>query len=346
MRRRLIPSPLPLLAAVALVMAACGPAEEPDVEPDAEEEEPAAEPDAEGIRVAVIFPGLVDDESWNQIGHDGMRRAEEEFGAEVAFSEQVSPAQAEEAFRDFAARGFDLVIGHGGEFEDQALVIADEFPDTTFVVINGGSDNDVNYAAYRAAAQEWTFMDGVLAGMLTENDFVSYVVGLCFPAIAVWVNGARQGVEHVNPDARFDATFTGDFEDSALALETADTLISEGVDVIMTTLDEGFLGVVEAARGTDTRLILEHYDHRELAPDNIVTSKITPYGDLMYMAIRDVATGSFQPELVELHLNEMDEPITHTAMADWVPEDVRAEYEATLESLLAGEIEVEADSEC
>src|SRR3712207_860629 len=46
----------------------------------------------EGKRVAALFPGLVDDQSWNQAGYAGLQRLEEE-GAEIAYTERVNQSQ-------------------------------------------------------------------------------------------------------------------------------------------------------------------------------------------------------------------------------------------------------------
>jgi len=91
-----------IVVVLGLVLSACAPAateapaaEEPAAEePAAEEpaaEEPAEEPAVEGKKkVAVTFPGVVSDQSWNQFGYEGLQRAEEECGVEIAYSEAAS----------------------------------------------------------------------------------------------------------------------------------------------------------------------------------------------------------------------------------------------------------------
>ena len=65
-------------------------------------------------KVAVLFPGVVSDQSWNQFGYEGLKRAEKECGVEIAYSERVSQDTQLEVFRNYAAQGYDMIIGMGG----------------------------------------------------------------------------------------------------------------------------------------------------------------------------------------------------------------------------------------
>ena len=41
---------------------------------------------AAGVKAAALFPGLVDDGSWNQAGFEGLKKAESEAGATIAYT--------------------------------------------------------------------------------------------------------------------------------------------------------------------------------------------------------------------------------------------------------------------
>src|SRR5437899_1689311 len=51
----------------------------------------------------------------------------------------ADPATSEPVVRDYATRGFDLIIGHGIELSEPVLKVAGEFPQVHFT-ISGGSD--------------------------------------------------------------------------------------------------------------------------------------------------------------------------------------------------------------
>ncbi len=50
----------------------------------------------EGFKAAIVMPGNITDQSWNQTGYEAIMRAKEELGIEVAHSEKVAqPDQLE-----------------------------------------------------------------------------------------------------------------------------------------------------------------------------------------------------------------------------------------------------------
>src|SRR5260370_214125 len=89
-------------------------------------------------KAAVLLPGSINDQSWNAQGYEGVKRLKS-MGWDVAYSENVQPADMAQAMRDYAQRGYSVVIGHTGRFQSAAEVVAPRFPKTLFVVGSGSS---------------------------------------------------------------------------------------------------------------------------------------------------------------------------------------------------------------
>jgi basic membrane protein A and related proteins len=62
---------------------------------------PLLAPAADPMRVAIVMPGNITDKSWNQAGYEGLMRAKEELGIEVAYSEKVAQPDQAEAMADY-----------------------------------------------------------------------------------------------------------------------------------------------------------------------------------------------------------------------------------------------------
>jgi len=122
------------LSLAVLLAGACKPA--------GKSEPGAAAPAATPFRVALLTPGSIRDGGWNQSAYEGLERIHSELGAEVAHQETKTPQDFEAGFRDFAARGFDLVFGHGFEFQDAAAAVAKDYPKTVFVTTSGSTVRD------------------------------------------------------------------------------------------------------------------------------------------------------------------------------------------------------------
>ena len=115
-----------------------------------------------GFRVALLSPGPISDAGWNAAAYEGLLAVRDQLGAEVSQVETRTPPEFEQAFRDYARRGFRLVIGHGFEFQDAAARVAPEFPKTVFLTTSGNTVRP-NVAPIVFRLEEATFVLGYLA---------------------------------------------------------------------------------------------------------------------------------------------------------------------------------------
>ena len=91
---------------------------------------------AKDFKAAIVLPGVITDKSANQSGYEGMMLAKEQLGISVAYSEKVAQPDQAEALADYARRGYNVVLGMGGEFQDAADRVAKRYPKTMFIVMN------------------------------------------------------------------------------------------------------------------------------------------------------------------------------------------------------------------
>ena len=79
-----------------------------------------------GFRVALLTPGPISDQAWNSSAYQGLLRIRDSLGAEISHIQTRTPAEFDENFRQYGAKGFSLVIGHGFEFQDAAQRVGPE----------------------------------------------------------------------------------------------------------------------------------------------------------------------------------------------------------------------------
>src|SRR3989304_4771878 len=80
---------------------------------------PAAPAAQKTLKVGLLSPGPAQDKGWNQLAYDGLMAIKSQLGADVSYVEVAdSPSEFEKAFTDYASQGYDLVIGHGYQFQD------------------------------------------------------------------------------------------------------------------------------------------------------------------------------------------------------------------------------------
>ncbi|MEE9360075.1 MAG: BMP family ABC transporter substrate-binding protein, partial [Hyphomicrobium sp.] len=129
---------------------------------------------ADAFKVALVMPGNITDQSWNQAGYEGLMNAKKELGIEVAFSEKVAQPDQAEAMADYARRGYNVVIGHGGEFQEAANRVARKHPDTLFVVHNG-TEPAKNIATLDFYYKQFGYLLGVIAGRMSKSGKVGFI---------------------------------------------------------------------------------------------------------------------------------------------------------------------------
>jgi len=327
-----------LVVVLALILAACQPAATPAPEEPAVEE-PAAEATeevaAEKTKVAILLPGLVTDQSWNQFGYEGLQQAEKECGIEFAYSEEIFQDEQLETFRQYAGAGYDIIIGHGGEYGESLFTVAEEFPDVKFVFQNGTSTNDIpNVTAVKLSYSQGGYLAGVMACNMTESNKIGYVVGEWIGITEEGRASYELGAQTCGKDVEILDVATLNWADSAKAREATLALISEGIDVVAHLLDAADAGVFSAADDEGIYAIGLMSDQRSLGPKSVIGSQLISPSVMTYQ----VACGKFLDGGV--HALSAQDGGVDVALTDLMPEEVQAIVLETLEKMKSGELEV------
>jgi basic membrane protein A and related proteins len=168
------------------------------------------------FQVALLTPGPVSDAGWNAAAYDGLQLIRQQLGAQTALVQTTSPADFDDAFRDFAARGFKLVFAHGFEYTDAALSAGRQFPHSYFV-ITSGSASSANVASVSFKIEQAAYVLGVLAGGMSTTGVAGTIGGIELPAIKLTFEGFKRGFMSVRPKGRVLTSFIGSFDDVGAA---------------------------------------------------------------------------------------------------------------------------------
>ena len=134
---------------------------------------------------------------------------------------------------------------------------------------------------------------GAVAAKLTETGKVGYITGLTLPLTYAEVHAMEQVVEDLGLDVEVVPVWVGDFNDPAKARELADALIAEDVDVIVSSLNLGTLGVFEAAKNapSEVLVIAKYTDKSEIDPDHYVTSMLYDFSGPLTDIVGNIQKG-------------------------------------------------------
>ncbi len=218
--------------------------------------------------VAALFPGLIDDHSWNQAGYAGLQKAKA-MGIKTAYIENVSQDKQLEAFQNFARQGYKIVIGHGGEYMDSALRAAKQFPKTKFVVINGNKAGG-NVSSVSLSYGDMGYISGALGAAMSKSGKIGVVAGEHIPIVDDGIKGLKDGAARVNKKIQVKSTILQSWTDVAKAREASLALINSGVDILWPFLDAAETGVISAAEDQHVMSMAVYHDIRKLAPKSYI----------------------------------------------------------------------------
>ena len=324
-----------LIVLLAMLVSACAPAS-PTAAPE-EASQPAASSGA--IKVALVLPGVISDAGWNASAYEGLTAAKDQLGVEIAYSESVPLADFEATFRDYASKGYNLIIGHGSEFGDAALTVAQEFPDTFFAITNSDV-KAANVAGLDTKNEESGYMAGYVAGTISKSKKVGYVGAMEIVAMKRAEEGFKLGAQAACPDCEVLVGYTGSFDDIAKGKETALAQIDNGADVVFQYADASGLGVLEAAKEKNVAAIGMGSDQSELAPDNVVTSTIQKLAPIIVSITQEVQEGKFVPNQVRLYGYNTGAYDLAPLNSKLVTDEQAAKIQAVLDDMKAGKIEL------
>src|SRR6202142_98075 len=314
------------LLMIAMLFTACAPAAAPA---------PAA---AKTFRIAVIMPSATNDAAFSQSMWVALQSVQKDMGGpsalEIAYTDNLfSVPDAAAAIRDYASKGYDIVIAHGSQYGSSVQDIAPDFPNTTFA---WGTDVNTfgmkNVYAYTAAAEEGGYVNGVMAAKLTKSKVVGVTGPIDVGDAKTYVDGFTQGVASVDPTIKVNTTWTGSFSDVGLMTAAAKTQIAAGAD-ILTGSSQSVVGSIGAAKDAGNVLWFgTQADQSSLAPSLVVSSQVYDWTGMLKDMIAKHQAGTLGGTQYTLTLSNGGLSIVYNSGYS-LPADVKAAGDAAISGI-------------
>ncbi|MFC6446739.1 BMP family protein [Shinella zoogloeoides] len=299
---------------------------------------------AEEFKMGLLVPGSVAEEGWNKIAYDALKQVEKELGAKISYVElSDNPAAFEKAFRDYASHGYQVVLGHGFQFQDAALTTAEDFPDTVFLV-SSSYIHEGNVIGLNTDASQPFYLMGVIAASLGKGS--GLIGGMEIPPIAHAFDGFERGAKSVNPDFPVSKVFINSFTDASAAKEAAVSMIARGADFVVPNANAAGLGVIQAAQeaGEKASTFSVYSEYTDVAPKNILGTFLADYGRGIVRIVSDIKNGNVPQSNVDFGLKDKDviKFTLNDEAAKSIPQDLRKHLEEVTAKIVSGEIQTRA----
>lgn len=300
------------------------------------------------VKVALIVESTVDDKGWCQAMHDAIGAVQKRHGAalvEYSYTEKMKPVDAGSAARQYAQKGYDIVVCHGAQYKNLVLEMAEEFPRTSFVFGTSAEVGPRNVFTYMPQSEETGYLNGLIAGQVTKAGVVGLVGPVDGGDAARYNRGFVLGVKAVNAKADVKVAHTGSFGDFVKAGELAHTQVKAGADVLTGSAQQALGALRAVATYTDKPIWWVGQDVAQLSiPEGsrVVAASSYDYSAVIEALIAKRDAGVLGGENLPLNFanggfvfqwNEKVGPV--------LTKEVRAKVEAALASLKAGKLPID-----
>ncbi len=305
--------------------------------------------DDQGLKVAMVAAGVFGDQGMNDALLNGMNLFEEETGIDVTSVEVFEFSDHAINARNFADKGYDLVV-MGGPVSEIMPEIASAYPDTHFILNKGTIEDMENVTSIQFDEAQPSFLGGAFAVLMSES--------LGGTKSAGWVGGARipdlekaryafqAGAEYVG--GQTDVVYVGDFTDIAKGKEIALKMYNAGAKIVQGYAGAASTGVYQAAETLDDSYYAmgSATGQFHLSP-KIVTSVVVQYDEALKELMVEFANeGSLPSGLQMLNLETKGTGIKYaTELEAMIPQEIKDQVAELEAQIISGEIVVPTTEE-
>jgi basic membrane protein A and related proteins len=289
------------------------------------------------FRVALLTPGPISDQSWNGGAYQGLLRIRDSLGATISHIQTKTPAEFEEEFRQYGSQGYDLVFGHGFEFQDAAKRVGPDFPRTIYITTSGTTFGG-NVGGIEFAFSDASYLAGMVAGAMTRTNHVGVIGGTELPPVKESFDAFARGARAVNPKVTLATSYIGNWDDVSAGKEQALAQIERGVDIIFQNADAAGLGVFQAARESKRALIIgSNSNQNAVAPEVTIGSVVIDLPHAFLTVAREVKEKRFTPRVIRLGTqSDVVTLVLNPALASRIPPDTRRVVDSLQREMRAG----------
>lgn len=295
---------------------------------------------SDDLKVAMVLSGPINDDDFNSVGYNGLKKACEELGLEYAYIESVPDADAERIIRDYVANGYGLIFTHSFSFGEAASKVASDFPEVIFMNAGTPPVENPNLGTYDNPDYQGAYLAGMLAAGISKTGTIGWVDGIASPNMVANFQSYRDGAEEMNPEIEVLHTFIGSWYDPPKAKEAAIAQVEKGADV----LSSQGVGVIDAAIEKNVLAIGAMTDQNFMGPDVVLTSVMWDLYPCVKRVIQDVLDGTWTNENRSYGIADGSVYFAdYHGLESNIPDDVMKKVNQKFEDIKTGKFEVPHD---
>jgi len=251
------------------------------------------------VVIAVISPGDTHDHGYYESFVDEANSFAKENGWQVITVDKVPDSQAAQAARNACQQHPDMVAIAASELKDAIPVASEAVCKGTVWYVAGGQG--VTQTAYFVQTNDIISQDGyasgVAAGLLMKESGATKAGFLTGPQASFTTDFAKAweaGIKAEVPNEQTVSTYTGDFNDSAKAVEGFQAMKSQGVGIVYPYLGGATFAVANQANQANIPVLTPGTDNCSVPSPKFAISVIFSPGDYFAAALTPFKNGTLR----------------------------------------------------
>lgn len=296
--------------------------------------------------------GGFDDKSFNQLGFEGLKKASDELGVTPVTVESADESAFAPNLQSLVDQSCTLIISVGFALADATVESAKANPEINYVIIDDMADTDFdgktdapNIKPILFDTAQAAFMAGYASASFSadKDKKVGTFGGMNFPTVSIFMDGFAQGVEYWNSEKSdtvevigwdgTDGVFTGGFEANQDAINAAQGIVDQGVDVLLPVGGPIYQSAASVIRDSGRDIALVGVDADVFETDPSV-------GDLLLTSVRKLIDVGVYDAVIAAGAGEFDAtPFVGTLENDGVGLAPFHDFESKVSPDLQGELD-------
>jgi basic membrane protein A len=298
------------------------------------------------VGVITGVPGL-GDASFNDMAHQGILKAQQDFGFELEVVQPKADGEADAAeVRQLVDRAGVIVL-LGAQHLELARTAALAHPEKTFILVDAPCEGIDNMSSVLFSQHEGAFLAGALAASVSATGKIGFVGGAKIPAVKAFELGYREGAAYANPKTAVLAAYAspeGDysgFSNPEKGYRMAMDQYDQGADIVFAAAGSTGNGVIKAGSDSGRLVIGVDSDQDALAKGTVLTSVIKRLDTATYHEIKKVMDKAFVPGSSSYGLKDGGVRLSDMAYTrDKAPDAVMNRIAEIRDKIISGEIKV------
>ncbi|MBR4790196.1 MAG: BMP family ABC transporter substrate-binding protein [Treponema sp.] len=252
--------------------------------------------------IAVFIPGICADSPVYAMLRDGVSLAVDEFNSgkemdkkttlyvlEAGTNQSEWPAKISALA---AEQKYDVIISSNPSLPEIVLPIIEQFPDQKFILMDAECRGNKNICTVCYNQYEQAYLTGYIGGLMSSSHKLGLIAAQEYPVMnnIIWPY-FEKGARDANSASTVAFRVVGNWYDANKGAVLADSLYSEGVDVILPICGGASQGVINSA--VNNNFYITWFDNNgfDKAPGNIISSTVMLQQELSFIMTTDFLNG-------------------------------------------------------